>query len=43
MLDSVYHMALELFVIMFWCENANILPNMCDVVMSVISLCYQIC
>ena len=25
----------------FWSENVNILPNICDVVMGVISLCYR--
>ena len=36
-LDSIYQMTFYYFVIMFWCENANMLPNVCDVAMSIIS------
>ena len=37
MLDSIYHMTFKSFVIVFWCVNVKILPNICDVVMGVSS------
>ena len=37
MSDYFYNLALELFCARVWCENVNNLPNIRDIVMSIIS------
>ena len=37
MLDSIYHMTLYYFEIIFWCENVMVLSYIRDVVKSFIS------
>ena len=37
MLDSIYHMTLNIFCNqIFGCEKVKIIPNICDIIMSII-------